>query len=486
MLWSGLIRFRRLRCGGDAKIPMESALSPVEAHKAVERIGHADLVIGIPSYNNGRTIAQVVRAAYAGLGKYFPQFTAVVINSDGGSTDDTREAALSAQVQDNRLVLLSTPLASAHRLSFPYHGVPGKASAFRLVFRMAAKLQAKACAVVDSDLRSITPEWIDMLLRPILFAGYDFVAPCYQRHKYDGTITDNIVYPLTRSLYGARLRQPIGGEFGIAARLIARYLERDDWETDAARYGIDIWMTTIAIAEGFRVCQSFLGARLHDARDPSSDLSAMLQQVVGSVFMLMEEYQSAWGGRSGSRPVESFGFRFDVGLDPVAVNTERMAKAFCRGCLELEEVWTLALQPETYAAVRKLGCSACAGAGAVHFPDALWTRVVFDFACAHKKYPLSRGQLLRSLTPLYLGRVASFVQESEDLESSEVEQKIEDLCVSFENLKPRLEAHWNNNGPAPVHDPEAAENRVRMGAAEREPGGTRNDRYVENDPRRSA
>ena len=273
---------------------MESVLLPAEAHRAIDAIRHADLVIGIPSYNNSRTIAHVVRAAYAGLAKYFPQLTAVVINSDGGSTDNTRDAVLSAQVDDNHVMLVSTPLVAAHRLSFPYHGVPGKGSAFRLVFRMAARLQAKACAVVDSDLRSITPEWIDMLLRPILFASYDFVAPYYQRHKYDGTITNSIVYPLTRSLYGVRVRQPIGGEFGISARLIARYLERDDWDTDVARYGIDIWMTTVAIAEGFRVCQSFLGAKLHDAKDPSSDLSAMLQQVVGSVFMLMEEYQGIW------------------------------------------------------------------------------------------------------------------------------------------------------------------------------------------------
>ena len=149
---------------------------------------------------------------------------------------------------------------------------------------MARQLDAKACAVVDSDLRSITPEWIDLLLRPILFADFDFVAPYYHRHKYDGTITNSIVYPLTRALYGVSVRQPIGGEFGISARLLTRYLEREDWETDVARYGIDIWMTTIAIAEGFRVCQSFLGAKLHDAKDPGSDLSAMLQQVVGSVF----------------------------------------------------------------------------------------------------------------------------------------------------------------------------------------------------------
>jgi glucosylglycerate synthase len=295
---------------------MPDIVLPDEARRATEFLNRADIVIGIPSYNNARTIGHVVRAAYAGLAKYFPQWNGVVINSDGGSTDGTRDAVLSARVEDSHLMLLTTPVVAAHRLSFPYHGIPGKGSAFRLIFQLARNLGAKACCVVDSDLRSITPEWIDLLIRPIMFAGYDFVAPYYHRHKYDGTITNSIVYPLTRALYGLRVRQPIGGEFGISARLIERYLKRDDWETDVARYGIDIWMTTIAIAEGFRVCQSFLGAKLHDAKDPGSDLSAMLQQVVGSVFLLMQEYENVWQQKESTEPAELFGFRFDVGLDP--------------------------------------------------------------------------------------------------------------------------------------------------------------------------
>ena len=421
---------------------MTEAQLPDEARRAVEFIRKADIVIGIPSYNNGKTIGHVVQAAYAGLAKYFPQFTGVVINSDGGSTDNTKEAVLSARVEDRHLMLLSTPLMAAHRLSFPYHGVPGKGSAFRLVFQMAERLQAKACAVVDSDLRSITPEWIDLLLRPILFAGYDFVAPYYHRHKYDGTITNSIVYPLARALYGLRVRQPIGGDFGVSARLFTRYLKRDDWETDVARYGIDIWMTTIAIAEGFRVCQSFLGAKLHDAKDPGSDLSAMLEQVVGSVFMLMRQYEPTWKERSSSKPAELFGFRYDVGLDPVEVNVERMVNAFRRGCHDLGEVWGVALRPETLADLRKLQMCEANGAR-FHLDDDLWARVVLDFACAYNRETLSRGLILRSLTPLYLGRVASFVEETRTLVSAEVEERIEHLCLKFEELKPYLVSHWN-------------------------------------------
>jgi glucosylglycerate synthase len=421
---------------------MPTVVLPEDARRAADAIRKADIVIGIPSYNNERTIGQVVRAADAGLAKYFPQMTGVVINSDGGSKDNTRQAVLSAHVEDSHLMLLSTPMAPAHRLSFPYHGIPGKGSAFRSIFQMASQLQAKAVAVVDSDLRSITPEWIDLLVRPVLLAGYDFVAPYYHRHKYDGTITNSIVYPLTRALYGERVRQPIGGEFGVSAPLVARYLERDDWETDVARYGIDIWMTTIALAEDFRVCQSFLGAKLHDAKDPGGDLSAMLQQVVGSVFMLMAEYEDVWITSRESRSVELFGFRYDVGLDPIAVNVERMIHAFSRSVRDLDEVLESILKPETLRNIRMLAKQAEQNLGQFHIEDGLWARVVMEFACAHMQNPLSRGSILRSLTPLYLGRVASFVIETEELSAIDVERRIERLCITFEELKPYLIACW--------------------------------------------
>ena len=421
---------------------MESTPLPPEAERAAETIRQADIVIGIPSFNNARTIGHVVRACYAGLSKYFPQLTSVVINSDGGSNDGTRDAALSARVDESSLMLLSTPMSPSHRLSFPYHGIPGKGSAFRMVFEMARRLRARACAVVDSDLRSITPEWIDLLLRPILFAKYDFVAPYYHRHKYDGTITNSIVYPLTRALYGSQIRQPIGGEFGVSDRVIERYLQKDVWDTDVARFGIDIWMTTVAIAEGFKVCQSFLGAKLHDAKDPGADLSAMLQQVVSSVFGLMRDYESVWRQRTGSTPAPLFGFRFDVGLDPIHVDVDRMAGAFRRGCQELEEVWKIALRPETLSEIRRLACDTAGPGTAFHMDDDLWTKVVLEFSWAYRSNPVVRGQLLPSLTPLYLGRVASFVRETENLVSHEVEEKVERLCVSFEKLKPYLISLW--------------------------------------------
>ncbi len=427
----------------EAKVPEPDFLPP-EAFDAVRRVGHADVVVGIPSYNNAGTIGHVANAAQAGLEKYFPHLRAVIINSDGGSLDGTRNAVLASSLDSSQLLLINTPLFPVNRISLPYHGIPGKGSAFRLIFQMASMLGARGCAVIDSDLRSITPEWIDLLLRPVLHAGFDFTAPFYHRHKYDGTITNSIVYPLTRALYGLRVRQPIGGDFGLSDRMFHRYLSRPDWHGEAARYSIDIWMTTIAIAEGYRVCQSFLGAKLHDAKDPGADLSLMLQQVVGSVFTLMQEYESVWKRKSSSRDVDLFGFRFGVGLDPIEVNIDRMLSLFHRASSELREIWALALRPDTLEALGKVGTALQPGSrNGFHLNDELWARIVMDLAVAWREQPVERNHLLRSLTSLYLARVASFVLETRDLISSQVEDKIEDLCICFERLKPYLMSNWD-------------------------------------------
>jgi len=259
-----------------------------EAEAKVQEIGEADILVGIPSYNNADTIAHVVHAVTAGLAKYFPKAKAVLVNADGGSIDGTQQVVADAGI-DLGALLVSAEISPLRKIVTSYLGIPGKGSAFRTIFEVARRLKTKACAVVDSDLRSITPEWMELLVGPILNEGYDYVAPYYLRHKYDGTITNSIVYPLTRMLYGVRIRQPIGGDFGFSGGLVEHYLDKQVWDSEVAKFGIDIWMTTEAIASGARVCQSFLGAKIHNPKDPTQDLSTMLVEVIGALFSLLEE-----------------------------------------------------------------------------------------------------------------------------------------------------------------------------------------------------
>jgi len=420
--------------------PAATALTP-ETEAAVQTIGAVDVLVGVPSFNNAGTIGHVVRAVSAGLAKYFHHVRAVLVNSDGSSTDGTPEV-VARTVVDFGPMLITDRQSPLHRIVTPYHGIPGKGSAFRTIFEIARRLQARACAVVDSDLRSITPEWIELLLRPVLDEGYDYVAPYYLRHKYDGTITNSIVYPLTRALYGQRLRQPIGGDFGFSGHLAAHYLDKHVWESDVARFGIDIWMTTEALASGARVCQSFLGAKIHNPKDPAADLSAMLMQVTGALFALMEEHQDVWRAAAGTRPVPLFGFQYDVGVEPVHVNVDRMIHNFQQGLADLAPLWGQLLAPATLEGLLALRHRA---PPAFAIGEDLWARVIYDAAVAYHRRVLPREHLLKALTPLYLGRTATFVLETQALTSGEAEGRVEALCQAFEQRKPYLVERWNES-----------------------------------------
>jgi hypothetical protein len=426
---------------------MRDGILRSELASELERIGRADVLVGIPSFNNARTVGHVVRTVSAGLAESYPHLPCVLVNSDGGSRDGTPDIVLRTDTGHHATLLVDHRRRPLHRVTTGYLGIPGKGSALRTIFRVAELLGAKACAVVDSDLRSITPEWVELLVGPVLERGMDFVAPLYTRHKYDGTITNGLVYPLTRALYGRRVRQPIGGDFGFSGAFAARLLrEPEAWETDVARYGIDVWMTTRAIADGYQVCQAHLGAKIHDTKDPGADLTAMFTQVVGTVFELMDPYHGVWATIQGSGPVPEVGPQSTVGVEPVAVNVERMVEMYRKGLGDLMPIWHGFLRPETCNALAGL---AGAPPGTFQFPAELWVRVVYEAAAGYHRRVVPREHLLRALIPLYLGRTAAFVVQTAASGADEVEVEIETLCRLFESMKPYLLECWDVQRPEP-------------------------------------
>jgi glycosyltransferase involved in cell wall biosynthesis len=283
---------------------------PPALREAVARLGSADIMVGIPSYKNAATIGYVVRAAQAGLVQYFPDLRPVVVNADAGSPDGTARVVVETEPPDYvERILLVRPRNRLQRMSLTYpeiEGVGGKGAALRTIFQIAHALGVDALVVVDSDLRSIVPEWIELLAGPVLKGGFDFVAPLYTRYKYDGTITNTVTYPLTRALYGLRIRQPIGGDFGVSGDLVAHYLKQDDWDADVSKFGIDIWMTTKAVTAGFAVSDA-PARRSTTPRIPGADPGPMFSQVVGTILRLTERHADRWLDVKGSHSIPTTG-----------------------------------------------------------------------------------------------------------------------------------------------------------------------------------
>jgi glycosyltransferase involved in cell wall biosynthesis len=460
-----------------------TALTPA-IREEVARLGRADIMVGIPSFKNAATIGYVVRAAQAGLVQYFPDLKPVVVNSDAGSPDGTQRVVVDTEPPDYvEQILLVRPTNRLDRVSLTYpeiDGVGGKGAALRTIFEMADALQVQALVVVDSDLRSIVPEWIELLAGPILKGGYDFVAPLYARYKYDGTITNTVTYPLTRALYGNRIRQPIGGDFGVSGDLVRHYLELDDWTDDISKFGIDIWMTTSALAGGFAVCQTRLGAKVHDPKDPGADLGPMFRQVVGTLLRLAVRYADNWLPIQGSHDVPVYGFERIIDPPPLEVNTIRLLSELHQGSLTLADRWREMFAPsniETLLVLAKeagkladsarsrfeaMGDTSPAKAttaemadalASFHFPDDLWARLIYDLVVTVRQDESKIEQLVAALVPVYFGRVGSFVIENRQITTDQAEDRVERQAREFELLKPYLVERWNEAGPAAASMP---------------------------------
>jgi glucosylglycerate synthase len=397
--------------------------------KRIEELEHADIVVGIPCLNNERTIENVIKMVSHGLKGYFSGLRAVIIISDGGSTDDTRDVAKEFQLKPWQEKIVGI-----------YRGTPGKGSALRMIFEAAHILNARACMVVDSDLRSITDGWVKMLLAPVLDNGFDFVAPIYTRYKYDGTITNNIVYNLCQAVFGKKIRQPIGGDFAFSNKLVTFYVEQDVWDTDVARFGIDIWLTIQAITHGFNICQAHLGRKIHDAKDPSEHLGPMFRQVVSTLFQLMEETEQIWKEISVPEDVPTFGEDSPEEPDPMNVNFHKLVTSFKMGLNHFGTLWYEIFSKDCFEAIE---VAASMPEDRFRFPSDTWVRVLYEIAGTYHNWPANRRRLVDLMTPLYYGRVASFINETKDMTSAEAELLVEEQASFFVDAKDYLIGAWD-------------------------------------------
>jgi len=395
-------------------------------------VDQAEIIVGIPSYNEADSISYPTDVASRGLINYFPDKKSVIINVDNNSPDNTKDAFLNTPTKIPK-IYISTP-----------KGVKGKGNNIKNLFEAAVELRAKAVVVVDADLKSITPQWIQYLGEP-LFTGFNYVAPIYVRHKYDGSITNHIAYPLLRTLFGLRVRQPIGGDFGFSGRMARAFLSEKLWNEKISYFGIDIWMTTIAIARRFKVCQTFLGSpKTHRAKDPSKDLGPMFTQVIMTFFDLMIDFEYLWKDTSESLPSSIFGFGLGVDEKPpnVNVNTDALYNSFISGFEQYGKMWKKIIsQPELLELnkIKKISKKQ------FYYHSDLWARILFSFAIAYRNNKISREKIIEAMIPFYHSRILSFVNKTGNMGTKECEEYFESIVRIFENEKYYLIKRWDED-----------------------------------------
>ncbi len=196
------------------------------------------VAVGIPSYREAGTIANVVTQADRGLAAVFPVRECVIVNVDGDSDDGTPN------------VFLATPTTCRKECI----GLPdrpgGKGRNLLRFFKFCLEHDVEVVALLDADVYTISPSWVEALTSPLIQGGADFVVPSYKRSRFRGAATNHFAYPLVYGWFGLDIRQPIGGEFGMSRSFI-EYLLDQPIHRSVLGYGIDMFLTLHAVGGGF-------------------------------------------------------------------------------------------------------------------------------------------------------------------------------------------------------------------------------------------
>jgi hypothetical protein len=395
-----------------------------------EKVERADVVVGISSCNGSELIGVTTEQSARGLLDHFGSKNSVIINVDSDFHGKTREVFLGTPTEVPKLYISTPPERR------------GRGHNLRNLVVKAVELKAQAVIVVEGTVKTITPLWIKNLGEP-LFAGFSFVSPLYLRHKYEELLTSSIVYPLTRSLYGRRVRQPAGGDFAFGMAMADTYLHHPTGAEGAVQQaGIDVWMTTLAITRGVPICQSFLGRpKIRRAPEGVIPQVSTFVEVIGTLFDLMDFFQERWQKLKWSKPTAVFGFGMGEvdAPPPLEVSEADLHRGFLQSFAQYHGLWESLLDSNTF---NKLGEVRNLPLAHFSLPSELWARIVFSYAVAYNNERSNRRALLESLLPIFQGKALSFVKRTERMSIQQAEEYIENESMIFEEMKSYLVADW--------------------------------------------
>src|ERR1700690_1130183 len=214
-------------------------------------IGEVDILVGLPTHNNAKTIGPIVETIQAGILRFFPRERVAIINADGGSRDGTPELVVSAAIGDAQSRSKLYALRTLRAISTEYASSPASGTALRTILAAAGLLRATGCPVISPEGTTIAADWLAALLRPVYAKQFDLVLPTYRRHRFDGILLTNLLYPMTRALYGLRIREPYALEFAFSGRIGSQFLAQNPWHEETARTGSELQFTLGAVVGGY-------------------------------------------------------------------------------------------------------------------------------------------------------------------------------------------------------------------------------------------
>ncbi|RLF55915.1 MAG: glycosyl transferase family 2 [Thermoplasmata archaeon] len=378
-----------------------------------------DILVGVLCKDVEATVLNVLNVINEGLYRSFPDYNKAIVICEGGSSDKTMDA-----------IDLFQPYNSISKIVTHDITQGGKGAGVMTIFEIAHEAEAKSVVLMDGDLLSVKPGWVETISNPIIYGRADLTVPYYIRDKNDGVITNNLVYPFTRALYGIDIRQPIAGEYAISKNLYEVLRNHPLCPPD---FGIDIFILTVAAAEGMYVKEGLYSLKIHESTthylEPEKFLIPMFRKVTGSMFEIAKYYENYWKQKQNGRFRSKFHREcFSQKPIPVKIDIENMKKSFNAEFESSKEIMSHYLPEEIIKELVNLVDN-----DGIFDPE-LWVKIVYNYASAYKKITSEPDKylLLDSLKTLWIGRFVSYANETKDMDINEAEKVLQKQAEVFE------------------------------------------------------
>ena len=395
------------------------------------QISEAEIVVSIPSYAGCGDLANTVVKVDKGLNESFHSRGSVIINCDHTPEGDLREVFLNTETQSPKIYIA-------------VNGSGCEGELLRSCLHKVIELNASMLVIVEPSAGNVQPGWIPKLVEP-LEKNFQFVAPIYVHHKDEDLLNSMVVYPMTRSLYGWRIRKPVGGELGLSKELIERVLEMDIWNGYVNKEGFAVCLSTLAMCFRKPMCQAFINQPRKTVVKGEREFLTYFNEVVGTVFSLMEPLEKYWKKVKWSRPTAILGIGGEDAepAEELETDVDMLHEKFLGGFRKYEEFWREVVSQTTYNKVQEIRNL---DMNHFNFPAQTWTTILYDFAVAFRgKDDEYREHLLEALLPLFYGKALSYVKRTERMSVQQAEDTIETECMVFEENKPYLISKWDED-----------------------------------------
>ena len=374
--------------------------------------GDGPLAVGLAARNEVDTIARVAEVAAEGVLRASPGANPVLILGDNGSTDGTVEAFGRARVEAERAVVKTSP------------GLTGKGHAVRVILEEACRRGARAVVLLDADLVSIRPEWVELLARPVL-EGASLVTPVYRRDTRDAAVTRHFAYPLVMLFTALDVRQPVGGEMALSREAVERALACN-WPQGAFGYGIDVFLVMAAAAAGSGVASARLGSKIHKPSAPK--LVRIFLEVASTLLDLASAGPLPGEGASEVSEVPVFGDEIPEEVPAVSVHVKSFIDV-------ARTAWLLCRYPVERAVTGHLRwrVDRVFESDEVCVDESLWHECLLA-ALRRVREGSPAAEAADVLLAPFLGRTACFWEEVADLSMTEVERIVTESSHRFRRL----------------------------------------------------